>query len=666
MLKISKILKPFARGVKILTDKPITIMAPPATRVTNGFRGRHILFAEKCISCGLCERVCPNKAIVLVNDERAKRGRAPSIDYSRCCYCGLCVDVCPTKALQFTNFYTMIAPDKEMFKFTSKKLSERPNVRIMEIKGKRKIRGWAISRSIWLMSFPTGCCFIEAVPWMSNLYDMERLGMVVVGSPRHADAIVIGGYVTKKMMKRILKIYSQMSKPKFVIALGVCPMTGGTYWDSYNTIKRIDKYIPVDIYISGCPPRPEAIGEAIVAAMKMIERGYYGKEERINTEKGKMEVKEIDVESDEYTLVPIGPAHPALCGLDILVKLKGERVIDAKVNVGYLHRGFEKLAEYRTWWQNVALLQRICVSEGSHYELVYSETVETIAGIEPPPRAKYLRVIQAELSRIQSHLFNLGMIAGATGFNTVKIIALGHRELTLQMIEKLTGARIYPIYNVPGGVRRDIKESFKRDLLEYIRKMKKEIKVYDDLLFSNEIFISRTRNIGIIPKDDIPKYHIVGPNARASGIDYDVRKRRPYEAYDNIDFEVIKCKKGDAYDRTLCRRREIEESLRILEQAINDIPSGSIRETKMKNGKRLTPFVPIPEGEAIRCVESARGELCFYIISRGELHPYRVKIFGPTFSLILKYLPKLLIGAYFADVPVIYTSLDNCPADHDR
>ncbi|MEA3345723.1 MAG: NADH-quinone oxidoreductase subunit NuoB [Chloroflexota bacterium] len=279
---VKDIVKVLKSSAEQLISKPITYNFPPETPLAEQFRGRHILKPEKCINCRLCERICPNKAIEMV--KRTEEGEEvvfPQVDYAMCSFCGLCVDICPTAALETTNSPMIMGMGQDGFVYPPEELAEPP---VMEHPAPPKTKGivsWARAKSIWAIFYFTGCGFIELAPWLSSGFDMERFGLLAEGSPRHADAFIIAGYVTRKTLKRIIRIYEQMPQPKFVIALGCCPMTGGAYWDSYNTIKRIDDYIPVDIWIAGCPPRPESIGVAIVQAMNAIQSGYMGKEERI-------------------------------------------------------------------------------------------------------------------------------------------------------------------------------------------------------------------------------------------------------------------------------------------------------------------------------------------------------------------------------------------------
>lgn len=654
-------------GFNLVSSKPMTYSFPPDLIVTEKTRGRHILDLEKCRNCSLCAKVCPNEAIEMVerdklNQPSKKIANYPQIDFTKCCFCGLCVEICPSGALQMTNASIIVGPDKNQFLFPPEKLAQPPELKMPEASKIKNPISWARSRSLWIINYFTGCCFIEAVPWVCSGFDMERFGLIVARNPRMADVLLIGGYVTEKTVKRIIRIYQQMPNPKFVIALGNCPMNGGTYWDSYNTIKRIDDFIPVDIWIAGCPPRPEAIGFAVVAAINHIQNGYTGKEEKVKlTKKYKLpQQKEEKQLNSEELLLPFGPQHPGSGNFGLKMVTNGELVSKATPQVGYLHRGFEKLMEYRTWYQNVMLIQRICVLDGASYELGYVNAVEKLANIEVPERAEYLRVIQAELSRIQSHLLNLGLIGGATGFHTMQMITWGDREKILFLLDELTGGRIYHIYNAPGGVFRDLPDTFKDHALKIIKDMRNRLKDYDRLFINNPTLELRTLNIGKISSDVAIEYDVTGPNLRASGINFDVRKSLQYAAYNELDFDIPTFKEGDAYHRILCRRLEIGESLNLVEQALEKIPAGPFR-SKYGSYKRS-----IPEGEALSYVESARGELCFHLVSNGGNTPYRAKVRGPTFDPILVLMPKLLTGNYIADVPVIYWSLDNCPADHDR
>ena len=590
---IRRVFLPIKEAIAGLIHKPITFNFPPTGNMTGRFRGRHIFYPDKCIGCQSCARICPNNAIEMVEREyNGRKVKFPQIDYSRCCFCGLCVDVCPRQALRFTQFPFILAMNKEDLVMPPEKLAEEPKLEHPKPPPTKNISQWALSRSIWVLNYMTGCCFIEAVPWVGSAFDMERFGLIAVASPRHADAIIIGGYVTWKTLKNIIMAYEQMPEPKFVLALGNCPMSGGTYWDSYNTVKDISKYIPVDIWIAGCPPRPENIGLAIMEAIHAIQGGYRGKKhevrgkDRVGVSIAKKPPKEGMF---EYNL-PFGPVHPATGNFSIYLKLEGEEIVDAAPNPGFLHRGFERLMEYRTWWQNMMIVSRICVLDGASYELAYFGAVEKLGRIEVPKRAKYLRVIQGELSRMQSHLLNLGLIGRAAGIDTIARITWGDREKILYLLEKMSGGRVYQLYNIPGGVRTDIPADFRDRARDVIKYMRERLSIYRDFLVENQVFVDRTRNIGIIPKSDTVEYDITGPNARGSGVNIDVRKDHPYEAYEEIDFSIQLRSDGDALSRTIVRINEIEESLNIIEAALEDLPGGPVRATATGDGKRLTPY----------------------------------------------------------------------------
>ncbi|MHA1503373.1 MAG: hypothetical protein ACTSSB_16180 [Candidatus Heimdallarchaeota archaeon] len=240
------------------------------------------------------------------------------------------------------------------------------------------------------------------------------------------------------------------------------------------------------------------------------------------------------------------------------------------------------------------------------------------------------------------------------------MLTWGDREKILTLLEEMSGGRIYHIYNTPGGVFRDLTDTFEDHATNMIKTMRKRLKEYDKLFFHNPTFEKRTLGLGSLNPQAAIEYDITGPNLRAAGIDFDIRKSRPYAAYKDLEFTIPTFKESDVYQRTFCRRQEIEESMQLIEQALENLPSGEVR-TKFGSYRKK-----IPEGEAISFVESARGELSFHLVSDGGNKPYRAKVRGPAFDPILVLLPKLLVGNYIADIPVIYWSLDNCPADHDR
>jgi len=292
-------------------------------------------------------------------------------------------------------------------------------------------------------------------------------------------------------------------------------------------------------------------------------------------------------------------------------------------------------------------------------EMGYANVVERAAGIEAPERGKFIRTIMAELGRMQSHITWIGVLSMVLGLDSGTRIAWGDREKIIRLNELATGGRIYPCYFIPGGVRRDVPEGFKQEVLKALDYIESQLKLYDNLVFHNTTFVMRMENLGVLDAEEAVALGITGPNLRACGVVADVRKDEPYDAYPSVDFEVVCLEKGDAYSRALCRRGEIGQSISIVRQALDKMPEGDFR---VKWG--LTRKVAA--GEAYFCCEAARGEFCYHMVSDGSAMPYRVKVRAPSFSQNLAAFPRLVKGAYLADVPAIYWSLDSCPADMDR
>jgi NADH-quinone oxidoreductase subunit D len=333
-------------------------------------------------------------------------------------------------------------------------------------------------------------------------------------------------------------------------------------------------------------------------------------------------------------------------------------VIELTPYPGYLHRGFEKLMEYRTNEQNAVLVDRVCVLEPYSWELGYANVAEKVAGIEAPERAKFIRTIMAELQRILSHITWMGVMSAAIGFESANRMAWGDREKIIRLTEIVSGGRIYPCHFTPGGIRRDFPEKFEKKILEVLDYLEERLGFYDNLFFNNATVITRTEGVGVLNAKEAIELGVTGPNLRGSGIKSDIRKDEPYEVYPEVKFRIITRKEGDAYARVLCRRGEIAESISIIRQLLEKMPSeGKIR-------SRLDP--KIPSRDAYFCFESARGEACFYMVGNGTDKPYRVKLRGPSFLHVLAAFPYLAKGSQLADIPAIYWSLDPCPADMDR
>jgi NADH-quinone oxidoreductase subunit D len=370
----------------------------------------------------------------------------------------------------------------------------------------------------------------------------------------------------------------------------------------------------------------------------------------------KSNIKEI--EADYETL--FGPAHPGSGNFSLRLKMKGETIISARTNPGFLHRGFEKLMEYRTPMQNSVLSDRLCILEANQWNLLHAEAVDELMGYDIPERAKFIRVIMAELSRIQSHIIWYGMMALGSGFRTGFMLAFGYRDYILDLFELITGGRVYPAgYCCPGGVRRDFPENAGTKILNVLDKIE-EMKAFSRL--ENPTWQTRYKNVGILSKEDAIRLGATGCIIRASGVQTDIRKDDPYEVYDSLEFEMPVFDKGDAYSRFLVAIQEIHESIKIVRQAVDRLPDGEVRVPNLK------PVVKFrnAKGEVYVRNEMSRGEGACYMVANGNKTPYRVKMRGPSFAHMIPVLQYLLKGAQYADIPVIYWSLNQCPADVDR
>jgi len=353
----------------------------------------------------------------------------------------------------------------------------------------------------------------------------------------------------------------------------------------------------------------------------------------------------------------VGPQHPGSGHMRIIVRTDGDLIVEATPDVGYVHRGCEKIAESRNIIKNIPMLERPNIADSSHLNWSYIQPIEELQGVEVPERGRYIRTILCEINRIASHLYGMAIMAGIfSGHTTMYMYGFGDRELLLDLAEMLTGARMTFSFFVPGGVRRDLPKGFKEKLLETLDYLQRRLVAIDRIFVNNPVFVERGRGVGILRKEDAIKLGVVGPVLRASGVRCDVRKDAPYGAYDKVDFEIPTFKEGDSLSRWLVRFEEIKQSVSILRQAIRDIPKGPIA--------RKSPIV-IPRGEAISRIESSRGEINHYIVGNGSDKPYRVKMNTGSFKNLLA-LPFLLRGVRIGDLPIVYGGLDYWPVEADR
>jgi NADH-quinone oxidoreductase subunit D len=386
----------------------------------------------------------------------------------------------------------------------------------------------------------------------------------------------------------------------------------------------------------------------------------------------------------DHMLINIGPQHPATHGvLRLVLELDGETVIRCTPHIGYLHSSFEKLGEYRDWNQIVPLTDRMDYLAPLIYNCAYAMAVEKLMGVEVTERCKVVRVILMEMDRIFSHLLWLGTTAIDLGAFTVFLYTFQERERIYNLHEAYTGARITTSATRIGGMMADLPPGWIEMLQEFVRTFPRTLEEVETLLTNNSIWIGRTQDVGTISAEDAINFGLSGANLRASGVDYDIRKDRPYYDYESYDFDVPIGEHGDIYDRYLCRMEEMRQSLRILQQAIARLPGGSINvddprvilptktaamndmESMIHHFKIVMEGVRAPVGESWFSVESSKGELGMYVVSDGGAKPVRWRVRGPSFINIAA-LPHMIEGALLSDVIAVNASLDIVLGEIDR
>ena len=366
----------------------------------------------------------------------------------------------------------------------------------------------------------------------------------------------------------------------------------------------------------------------------------------------------------EEMVLNMGPQHPSTHGvLRLELVLDGELIENVIPHIGYLHRCFEKHCEAMTYPQVIPYTDRMDYLASMYNEFGYVVAMERLMNIEVPERVQYIRVIMGEFQRIASHLVALGTYGADIGAFTPFLFCFRDREKILNLFEITCGARLLYNYMWIGGVSHDLHADFIRLANEFIKEFRPNLKELNDLLTFNQIFIDRTANVGILPAETAINYGITGPNLRASGVKWDLRRDDPYSIYDKFDFEIPigkgeKGTTGDCWDRYYMRVREMEESLKIIEQALDQIPEGDVSSAIPK---RVKP----PVGQIYARVENPRGELGYFIISDGSLNPYRIKVRAPSF-VNLEVLGELCKGHLVADVVAILGSIDIVLGEVDR
>jgi Ni,Fe-hydrogenase III large subunit/Ni,Fe-hydrogenase III component G len=355
--------------------------------------------------------------------------------------------------------------------------------------------------------------------------------------------------------------------------------------------------------------------------------------------------------------IVLGPQHPALIEPEkFSLRVDGEIVREVEPRIGYVHRGIEKAAESRTYLQDIYLVERICGICNACHAACFCQTVEAIMGVIVPPRARYLRTIILELNRIHSHMLLLGHAGLEIGYETLFHYMWRDREPIMDIVEALTGNRVVASFITIGGVRRDLKEEDVPKIKAELAKLKERLSFYKSLFESDSTLKMRTMNVGVLSKQDALKLCVVGPVARGSGVNMDVRRDEPYAAYNEIPFNVIIYSEGDSWARLMVRLDEIGESISIIQYALDHLPSGPYRVRVPRT---------VPAGEAIGRVEAPRGELFYYVKSNGTAYPERVKVRTPTFANIPSFV-HIAEGGNIADVPASFVSLDPCFSCTDR
>ena len=388
--------------------------------------------------------------------------------------------------------------------------------------------------------------------------------------------------------------------------------------------------------------------------------------------------------SEDLLQINFGPNHPSTHGvLRLVVELSGERVVGLRAVVGYLHTGFEKNMEHKSWWKAITYSPRIDYVSFQNNELVFVLAIEKLLELDVPPKAVWMRTLLAELNRIHSHLVFLGTGALELGAISMFWYAFRERDLILDLFEMAAGFRMHTRYFQAGGLAEDIPPGFESECRKFVEWMPKAIDEYERLLVGNEIFLDRTQGLGLLSPEDAIALGQSGPVVRASGIDWDLRREQPYLAYPQLDFDVPVYPDGDVYARYRVRIDEMRESTRIVEQCLDGMPEGpwtaddrkvvlpprhelhTSMESLIHHFKIVTEGYRVPEGEVYVTIESPRGELGCYVVSEGGARPWRVKFRAPSF-VALQATATCMHEALIADFIAIVGSLDTVMGEVDR
>jgi len=371
----------------------------------------------------------------------------------------------------------------------------------------------------------------------------------------------------------------------------------------------------------------------------------------------------LDLSSGKYIKVWQGPQHPGITGnMSLELVVCGDEVVECKTHVGYLHRGFEKIMERRTFIQNFTVVCRIAVPEPTFNEYLYAAAVEDLAGIQVPERAVWLRTLNLEMMRLASFLMWLGGSGASFGLYTIPQWTVAHRDFVLDLFEEITGARIYHMYIVPGGVRAGLPQGFKDRATDVMNRVEKMLGEVERIVFHNAVFKKRAKGLGIITPELVDHYGIVGPNARAAGLARDLRKDEPYLAYGDLDFEVVTGTASDAYERAWVRFQEIHQSISLIRQMLDRMPMDGPFQAPMPNVLHWK----IPAGETYVKAECTRGEYGYYLVTDGSEYLRRIHVRGPSYTHAVALMEKLAVGTNIADISGLMVSLHTYPPEIER
>lgn len=394
--------------------------------------------------------------------------------------------------------------------------------------------------------------------------------------------------------------------------------------------------------------------------------------------------QETDIEEKDLYDLNLGPSHPAMHGiLENRVKLDGERIVKCESHIGYCHRSFEKLSEHYSYNQVLTITDRMNYVSSMANNIGWTLAAEKLLGIEVPKLVQYVRVIMLEMNRIMDHLIRTGILGVDAGAYTGFLYFMEQRERAYKIVERMTGARLTTTFGRVGGLDRPLYKEFKEDVLEWLKPIPKVLKEFHTLLTRNRIFIERTRDVSSITAERALEYGFTGPNLRAAGVNYDVRKAQPFSSYSDFDFDIPLGTTGDAYDRYMVCMEEMDQSLRIIDQAVNNLPDGpyhadvpeiylpdkkdvySNMEAMIYHFKIIMHGIRPPEGEVYQAIESPNGELGFYCVSDGGPTPYRLHFRSPCLYYY-QAIEEMLEGGLIADAIMAISSINVIAGELER